>query len=176
MIRVFHAQFICWMLNLSNEIGMLKVVALGNILRGDDGIGIVVLDELKKEEMPGIQLLDIGADAFSLLEHFMGSDPIIIIDCARMNKLPGEVVKFQIDQANLSRADDIVSLHGFSLAETYQMAQKMGDVAECHIIGIEPKIVDFNATISSVVKNSIPLIINMVKEEVQKYESKGHNN
>jgi len=27
---------------------MLKVVALGNSLRGDDGIGITVLDELKK--------------------------------------------------------------------------------------------------------------------------------
>jgi hydrogenase maturation protease len=155
---------------------MLKVVALGNVLRGDDGIGIVVLDELKKEKMPDVMLLDIGADAFSLLEHFMASDPILIIDCARMNKLPGEVVKFQIDQANLAQADDIVSLHGFSLAETYQMAQKMGDVAECHIIGIEPKTIEFNKTISPVVKNSIPLIINMVKEEVQKYGSKDHNN
>jgi len=161
---------------LLNENGMLKVVALGNVLRGDDGIGIIVLDELKKEKMQNVKLLDIGADAFSLLEHFLESDPIIIIDCARMNKIPGEVLKFQIDQANLSQADNMVSLHGFSLAETYNMAKKIGDVAECHIIGVEPKTVEFNKTISSVVRKCIPVVINMVKEEVQKNESKDHNN
>jgi hydrogenase maturation protease len=155
---------------------MLKVLALGNVLRGDDGIGIAALDEIKHEKIQGVQLLDIGSDAFTLLEHFMDSDPIIIIDCARMNKLPGEVVKFQINQVNLAQADNMVSLHGFSLAETYQMAQKMGNVAECLFIGIEPQIIEFNATISPVVKNSIPLIINIVKEEVQKYGSKDHNN
>ena len=150
---------------------MLKVVALGNILRADDGIGIAVLDELKKENLDDLQLLDIGADAFSLLEHFLEPDPIIIIDCARMNKQPGEVMKFRIDQANLSQADDMVSLHGFSLAETYQMAQKIGAVAECHVIGVEPKVIEFNKTISPVVRNSIPVVINMVKEEIQKNES-----
>ncbi len=100
-----------------------KIICRYSVDLGEDGVGIVVLDELKNEKMPDVMLLDIGADAFSLLEHFMASDPILIIDCARMNKLPGEVVKFQIDQANLAQADDIVSLHGFSLAETYQMAQ-----------------------------------------------------
>ncbi len=150
---------------------MLKVVALGNSLRGDDGIGIAVLDELKKNNLvQKVVLLDIGSDAFTLLEHFIQTEPMLLIDCARMGKSPGEVAKFCVDQTNLARANEMVSLHGFSLAETYQMAQKLGNVADCHIIGIEPKTIEFNRDISPEVRKSIPVVIEMVMEKIEKYE------
>ena len=150
---------------------MLKVVALGNSLRGDDGIGIAVLDELKKNRVAQkVVLLNIGSDAFTLLEHFIQTEPILIIDCARMGKSPGDVAKFRVDQTNLAWANDLVSLHGFSLAEAYQMAQKLGNVVDCHIIGIEPKTIEFNKDISPEVRQSIPVVIQMVMEEIEKYE------
>lgn len=151
---------------------MLKVVALGNVLRGDDGIGHAVLDELKNTNTGlGVMLLDIGSDAFTLLEHFLQADPIVIIDSAKMGRLPGEVVKFRIDQASLGQADKMISLHGFSLSEVYQMAHKLGEVPECHIIGIEPETVEFNKELSPEIRNSIPVVIEMVMEELEKNET-----
>ena len=151
---------------------MLKVIALGNPLRGDDGIGLAVLERLKQESLAHRAiLLDIGSDAFTLLEHLMQKDPILILDCARMGKQPGEVSKFRIDNVHLQQASDMVSLHGFSLAEIYNMAGKMGDIAECQIVGVEPKTVEFNRDISPEVIQSIPLVVETVKEEIDKYET-----
>jgi hydrogenase maturation protease len=156
---------------------MLKVIALGNSLRGDDGIGSMVLDLLRQQvNNSDVLLLDTGSDPFTLLEQLIQPEPVLIIDCARMGRQPGDVVKFRIDQSNLAWADEAISLHGFSLAEVYQMAQKLGPVAGCQIIGVEPKSIAFNQKISPEVKNSIPVVLQMVNEEISINEKQNNHN
>jgi len=156
---------------------MLKVIAIGNSLRGDDGIGPAILDELQKHDfVKNVSLLDIGSDAFSLLDHLIQDDPVLIIDCARMGKKPGEIYKFEIDQSNLAWMDKEISLHGFSLSEIFQMAIKLSPVTRCNVIGIEPKTIEFNLGLSPEVTNSIPVVVQLVKEEINKYEEKNTHN
>jgi hydrogenase maturation protease len=152
---------------------MLKVIGLGNILRGDDGIGPVVIEELKKSKLPSpLQLLDAGSDAFTVLDHFLGSDPILLIDCARMGKDPGTVQKIRTEDIECIPTDVGMSLHGYSLAEVWQIARSMGSKKELAIIGVEPEKVQFNSGLSEVVKKSIPIIIKMIVEEAKKYAKK----
>jgi hydrogenase maturation protease len=149
---------------------MLKIIALGNILRGDDGIGPVVLQELSRLNSENFfELIDAGADAFILLEHMMQKEPLLIIDCARMGKPPGEVVIFSVEKSNFETADSAISTHGFSFAEIYRMAMTLGEVAPIIIIGVEPHRINFNEGLSEMVKKSIPLIINFIMGEAKKY-------
>jgi hydrogenase maturation protease len=152
---------------------MLKVIAIGNILRGDDGIGPVVVQELEKRKpsLP-VQLCDVGSDAFTVLDHLMTPDPVVIIDCARMGKDPGTVHKIIANSSDFLTASVGVSLHGFSLAEILKLAASMGTDKEISIIGIEPDTVEFNSGLSEVVKKTIPVIIHMIEEEAKKYAKK----
>ena len=49
------------------------------------------------------------------------------------------------------------------------MANQFDQVAECTIIGIEPKSIEFGQKLSNEVKQSFPSIINMFIEEAKKY-------
>jgi hydrogenase maturation protease len=152
---------------------MLKVIGLGNILRGDDGVGPLIIDKLQKSSrsLP-IKLYNVGSDAFSILEHLLGEDPIVIIDCARMGKNPGTVQKIVADDTDLLPSNFGISLHGFSLADIWQIARSMGSDGKLAIIGVEPERINFNSGLSKVVKKSIPIIIKIIAEEASKYEKK----
>jgi hydrogenase maturation protease len=152
---------------------MLKVIGLGNILRGDDGIGPVIIETLEKKKLPiPIQLCDAGSDAFTILDHLLGSEPVLIIDCAQMGEKPGTVNRFATKDAQLPLGNVGMSLHGYSLAEVWQIARSMGSDKDLAIIGVEPEAVRFNSGLSEVVKKSIPTIIGMVTEEAKKYAEK----
>jgi len=152
---------------------MLKVIGLGNILRGDDGIGPVIIEELARSDLSvPIQLCEAGSDAFTILDHLLGSEPVLIVDCARMGKDPGTVQKIQTKDIERIPADVEMSLHGYSLAEVWQIARAMGTQKDLVMIGVEPEKVQFNSDLSEVVKKSIPIIIKMVVEEAKKYAKK----
>ena len=148
---------------------MLKIIGLGNHLCGDDYIGLRIIEELRGKNLPSsVKLIDAGADAFSVLEHLIEKEPVLLVDCAMINKEPGTFVKFDVNKSILKQKLDNVSLHGFSFAEVYSMAQKMGPVAPCLIIGIQPRSVEFNTPLSDEVEENIPLILEAIEEETIK--------
>jgi hydrogenase maturation protease len=110
-----------------------------------------------------------------LLDKLVSSDLLIIIDCAQMGRSPGEVRKFNIESGNMLVTEKMVTLHGFGFGEIIRMAQSLGQIAKCIIIGIEPKNINFNSSLSPEVRNSIPLVIQMVSEEIKKYAEKDFN-
>jgi hydrogenase maturation protease len=156
---------------------MLKVIGIGNALRGDDAIGPLIIEELEKVQPgPQAKLIDAGADAFTVLEHLMENDPMLIIDCAKMGLQAGEVKMFKVDEATIGSVAKVVSLHGFGFGDVYKMAKGMGEVAPCKIIGIEPKTIAFDTGLSTEVKKSIPDILNLIKKEAQHYAEENFNN
>src|SRR5690348_7528678 len=57
------------------------VLGLGNVLMGDEGIGVYVVRELGKRELPpNVECLDGGTGGFTLLEPLENADRIVIID------------------------------------------------------------------------------------------------
>jgi len=154
----------------------LQVVGLGNELRGDDGIGPRMINELQYGPFAqSMKLVNAGADAFIVLEYLRQENPVVIIDCAQMGKQSGEVVCFDADQSSLAQMDKLISMHGFGLSEIYQMATAIGPVAPCKIIGIQPKSIEFNTGLSPEVENSIKKIENLVIEEIKRNVKKDIN-
>jgi hydrogenase maturation protease len=155
---------------------MLKVIGLGNILRGDDGIGPAIIQNLEQSGNSfQIRPIDAGSDAFTVLDHLLGSEPVLIIDCARMGKSPGTVQKMLFKDAEFLTTKIGLSLHGYSLAEVWEIARSMGVSNDLSVIGIEPNSLEFNSGLSEVVKKSIPVILQMVAEEAKNAEKNSHN-
>ncbi len=149
---------------------MLKIISLGSELRGDDSIGPAVVNKLRSMDLPeSVKLIDAGADAFTVLEHLMAKDPILLIDCAQMGMKPGEFLRFKINNLNINSFEKSISLHGFSFGEMFRMAEQFAPIPDCSIIGVEPKSIEFGQKLSEEVKQSLPSIINMIIEEAQKY-------
>lgn len=141
-----------------------KVIAIGNDLYGDDGVGNAVLNVLEQiPEMKDIELIDGATDALGLIDHFSGTDHVIIVDAAQMGENPGTVKVFDKEEVKLKIKMDNLSVHGISLAETFEIAQAVDSLPKkITIIGIEPKNIGISQELSDVVMQSIPEIVSNI--------------
>jgi hydrogenase maturation protease len=70
------------------------VLGLGNVLMGDEGIGVYAVRQLEKHPLPpGVDCLDGGTGGFTLLEPLEDADRIIIIDAASDGNPIGTVTR-----------------------------------------------------------------------------------
>jgi hydrogenase maturation protease len=72
--------------------GKTLVLGIGNVLMGDEGVGVHVLRLLQKMALPtDIELLDGGTGAFVLLEPMERAARIVLIDATMDGSPPGTV-------------------------------------------------------------------------------------
>jgi len=70
----------------------ILILGLGNVLMGDEGIGIKAVEYLQKHTLPAnVEILDGGAGGFQLLSLFQEYANIIIIDATIGGNEPGEI-------------------------------------------------------------------------------------
>jgi hydrogenase maturation protease len=70
------------------------VLGLGNILMGDEGIGVYAVRALEQHKLPpNVECLDGGTGGFTLLEPLQNADRIILIDAAADDSPVGTVTR-----------------------------------------------------------------------------------
>jgi hydrogenase maturation protease len=70
------------------------VLGLGNVIMGDEGIGVHVVKALEQHTLPaGVECLDGGTGGFVLLEPMQNADRVILIDAAADGNPPGTVTR-----------------------------------------------------------------------------------
>ncbi len=70
------------------------VLGLGNVLMGDEGIGVYVVRELEKLPLPSsVECLDGGTGAFTLLGPLEAAGRIVLIDAANDDNPIGTVTR-----------------------------------------------------------------------------------
>ena len=70
------------------------MLGLGNLLMGDEGVGVHVLRALESCALPaGVECLDGGTGGFTLLEPLQKADRILIVDAAADGNPVGTVTR-----------------------------------------------------------------------------------
>ena len=70
------------------------VLGLGNVIMGDEGVGVHVVRALEKHKLAdNVEYLDGGTGGFILLEPLQAADHIILIDATDDGNPPGTVTR-----------------------------------------------------------------------------------
>ena len=72
----------------------ILVAGVGNVLRGDDGFGVVAARKLMaRNDIPeGVTVIETGIGGMSLVQELMaGYDALVLLDACRRGGLPGHV-------------------------------------------------------------------------------------
>jgi hydrogenase maturation protease len=70
------------------------VLGLGNVIMGDEGVGVHVVRQLEQHQLPpNIECLDGGTGGFVLLEPLQAADHIVLIDATDDGNPPGTVTR-----------------------------------------------------------------------------------
>ncbi|MEA3338391.1 MAG: hydrogenase maturation protease [Chloroflexota bacterium] len=151
---------------MANE--RMVVIGLGNPLRGDDGVGSRVVEELTHRGLPpGVEVLDGGAIGLGLLDLMEGWERVIIVDAAEMGREPGEFVRFTPADALLASRPDSFSFHHAGLSETLALAEALGrTIPEMVIFGVQPAEVGWGEGLSQAVGAALPALIDAVLDEI----------
>ncbi len=147
----------------------MKIFAVGNPFYGDDGVGAAVLEEIRQGDVfPGAELIDVHTDALALLDHLALGEKNVVVDAAQMGLEPGAVVGFRPDEVQMKIKSDHLSMHGFGLAEAFDLAGRLDKMpADVLIVGVEPARVEINQGLSDVVKEAVPRVISIIQAEVR---------
>jgi len=141
------------------------IIGIGSILRGDDGVGTRVIDELEKKPLPqGVSLERGDLSGLDLLKYLPDFERVIIIDAVDMKEKPGTIKAFKSSEIKKAGFNNMLSTHGMTLLETLALAEGLNISSGIIIVGIQPKDTSFGLELSAIIKQRIPFIANKVKE------------
>lgn len=111
------------------------VLGVGNLLMGDEGVGIHVLRRLELEPpIPGVRLLDGGTGGVNLLREFDGARDIILVDATRDGRAAGTITFLQPEfVGELPRG---LGAHDFGLKDLFAAAALLGRLPRLHLYTI----------------------------------------
>ncbi len=139
------------------------IVGVGNSLMRDEGIGVHVARALADETLPeGVEVIDAGTDpdvAFDL-DRF---DRLIVVDATEGGRAPGTVYRFS-DDVGLDVGEKRQACHDVGFLQTLRRISR--STPEVVIIGVEPEAIDWGLDLSPVVQQSIPRVIEVVRQEL----------
>jgi hydrogenase maturation protease len=106
------------------------VIAVGNEMRGDDGVGIEVAARLEGRLPPGVELVRTRGDATALLDLWKGRTLAVVVDAVDRGGVPGEVLTFDVLGGGLRVGSASASTHDFGLAQALELGLLMGALPE----------------------------------------------
>ncbi len=145
------------------------ILGLGNPLRGDDGIGPSVVEELADRDLPEeVTLIDGGTGGLDLLRLLERWRRVVIIDAADVGRGPGEYVRFTPDEVRLVGVSASLSLHHAGLSEVLTLADALDlHLPEMVIFGVQPTEIGWKEGLSPAVEAALPTLADAVLEEIE---------
>ncbi len=122
----------------------LTVLGLGNILSGDDGIGVLLIQKLAEqaERFSSVEFIDAGVAGLRLLNLLEEIPAMLVVDSANMSISPGESRLILPSQLSSNQGEKGFSLHDISFAQTLAMAERFFSRPAAVIFAIQPAIIE----------------------------------
>ena len=150
-------------------VGKTVVIGVGNLLLGDEGVGIHAVRELKKKALPsGVEVLDAGVAGIGLLDLFQGAEKVLLIDAADMNRVPGTVVRFTPDDIQSHAESPKFSAHDVGLLEVLQLAKALSQSPpQVVIVGVQPREISWGMDLTPEIQAALPKVVEAVLKEIK---------
>jgi hydrogenase maturation protease len=145
------------------------VIGLGNPILGDDGVGWVVAEEVRKHLPPDLPVdvdcLSLGG--ISLMERLIGYQRAILIDAFISDQEEGSILVSKLEELPNYSAFHLTSAHDMSLQNALEMGRRLGaDLpAETIVVGVSARhVYDFSEELSPPVEAAVPKTTAIVVE------------
>ena len=134
------------------------VLGIGNVLMGDEGVGVHAIEYLQRESWPAdVELVDGGTGGFHLLDYLSAKEPLVMIDAMFDGKPVGTVTTLRPKYArDFPRA---LSAHDIGLRDLVEAAQLTGALPDVHLITVSIGIIrPMEMVLSPMVEAALPAV------------------
>ncbi len=115
------------------------LIGVGNIMRGDDGVGPYIVQQLQQQYADdNVTLLSHHGEGASLMAAWEGFDEVCLVDAIAKGDNAGRLVVLDALETKIPSDFFHYSTHAFSVAEAVEMARALSDLPNFfRIVGIE---------------------------------------
>ena len=145
----------------------IVILGIGNLLRGDDGVGVHTVRALGKMALPpGIELVD-GGTSPELFEYLDTAEKLVVIDAMDTSDRPGSIYRFRLDDLK-NEPKGMASAHDIGLMSLINLSRLTGRrIPETVFIGIQPASLGWGIELSPSIEAKIPIIVRLVMQEIR---------
>jgi len=140
----------------------ILVLGVGNFLMGDEGVGVHLIQEMDKMELPShVDILDGGTGGFLLLNCFESYNKIIFVDATMDGKEEGAVSLIRPKFA--SDFPSALSVHDVGLKDMIEAVYLMETQPDLYLFTISiEKVVPMTTELAPKVEKAIPEAIEQI--------------
>lgn len=131
--------------------GNALVLGIGNVLLGDDGAGVKLVERLRSELGDEVAtFIDGGTIGFALLSYVEAADSMLVVDAGELDSLPGTVALFEGSAMDrLLTSTRRRTVHEVGLIDLLDMARLQGCLPTRRaLLCIQPAHINWSETLS----------------------------
>jgi len=151
--------------------GVSKVlmIGVGNEYRGDDGAGLAVARQLRKEAPPEINVVEETGEGTALVEAWKGADFVIVVDAIQSGASPGTIRRFDTEKEKFPTEVFSHSTHAFGISGAIELARTLKELPSHLIVyGIEGQNFAASEKLSPPVEKAVAACAALVLAEAQR--------
>lgn len=143
------------------------VVGFGNVLLGDDGFGVEVVQRLAARDLPAyIHLMDVGIGGLHFVLRLMeGFEAVIVVDAVRRGQPPGSLYVLTPSGAELDvDGEESIDPHGAEPLHALKLAKALGRLPNrVTVLGCEPASCRLGMPLSRAVHSAVDRAVQMIR-------------
>ncbi len=148
---------------------MKGVIGVGNPIKGDDGIGVRLAENVESRELPDdLKVYELGVENFEILHVLKDLEKVILVDAVRFSGNPGDHRFFSPEEVESLKGSG--GPHSVDILEILSLSDRLGERPdEVLIMGIEPKNTDFGDEFSSPVEKRVPELTDILYDRMKSF-------
>lgn len=145
------------------------ILGVGNLLLQDEGVGVHVVRELMKLDLPeDVEVIDGGTAGFDLVAIVDGRERIIVIDAVLSETDPPATIYRMFPENLQPTFRGKTSIHQFEFLDVLGMTRLTGKLPDTVIFGVVPREYEkFGMELTPEVKAVVPRLVELVLEEMR---------
>ncbi|UJS17922.1 MAG: hydrogenase maturation protease [Candidatus Jettenia sp.] len=148
----------------------ILIIGIGNTYRGDDAVGLVIAQHLKKQVPDYVSVIEESGNGVAFMESWKDADTVILIDAVHSGTKPGTIHRFNASAHPLPSKFFRYSTHTFGVAEIIELARTLNQLPSHLIVyGIEGKRFEAGIGISPEVNKAVQEVVNRLRQDIHSF-------
>ena len=132
----------------------IAVIGIGNTLRRDDGIGIIILESLLKfYKRKDIDYFNFSSASFDVLHRLKNYDAVLLIDGINAGLNIGRLLISKLKDIEYKLDNSVTSTHELNLKDIFELSKNLGIKTRIYVAGIQVEDTSFGEELSETLKH-----------------------
>lgn len=146
----------------------IRVIGLGNGLRGDDAVGLMAARRIRQEVGDPVEVIEAEMAGVDLIELMKGAHIVMLIDAARSGQAPGTIHRLDASTGPIGDQMFPRSSHALGTVDALELARAMGVLPATVIVyGVEAGNTEAGQLLSPAVTKALDEVVEQIVKECE---------